>query len=78
MDGLQHSSGQQSANESSSYVCFDKDGFLLESANWTEETAAMIAEIDGVGPLRAEHWQVILFFAGPVPQVGCDPSDKKY
>ena len=55
------------------YVCFDEDGFMLEPENWTEETAAMIAEIDGVGPLRAEHWQVINFLRDRYLRLGAIP-----
>jgi tRNA 2-thiouridine synthesizing protein E len=54
-------------------VCFDEDGFMLEPANWTEGTASMIAEIDGVGSLRTEHWRAIHFLRDRYLRLGAIP-----
>jgi len=37
----------------------DAEGFLTDSSQWTPEIAQAIAEAAGIGPLTAEHWQVI-------------------
>ncbi|MCG8426112.1 MAG: TusE/DsrC/DsvC family sulfur relay protein [Chromatiales bacterium] len=38
---------------------FDDEGFLLDPAEWSEEVAVILAEMEGVGELTAEHWAVI-------------------
>ncbi len=40
---------------------FDEDGFLLNPEQWSEATAQMIAELDGLDEFGAAHWQVISF-----------------
>ena len=73
MNSIQSEVGDLTGADKQHLVCFDEDGFMLEPANWTEETGAMIAEIDGVGPLRAEHWQVIHFLRDRYLRLGAIP-----
>jgi|WetSurSiteA1Bulk_404760.scaffolds.fasta_scaffold202421_1 TusE/DsrC/DsvC family sulfur relay protein len=42
-------------------VDFDEDGFLTDAHRWTKQTARMIAESDGVGPLGPDHWAIIFY-----------------
>lgn len=37
---------------------FDKEGFLLELSDWSEETAEAIAAAEGI-ELDEKHWEVI-------------------
>jgi len=39
----------------------DEDGFLLDPGAWSREASRILAEIDGVSPLGADHWAVILY-----------------
>ena len=39
----------------------DEDGFLLDPLTWNRETARILAEFDGVGPLGAEHWAIVFY-----------------
>ena len=73
MNSIQSEAGNRPVVAKPAYVCFDEDGFLLEPLNWTEDTAAMIAEIDGVGPLRAGHWRVISFLRDRYLRLGAIP-----
>ncbi len=38
---------------------FDEEGFLVDTASWSRETACHIAERVGIGPLTPEHWAAI-------------------
>ncbi len=40
---------------------FDEDGFFLNPASWTPETAHLIAEMDDIAPLTPDHWVVIIY-----------------
>ena len=40
---------------------FDEDGFLINSVAWSRETARMLAEMEGIGPLGADHWTIIFY-----------------
>ncbi len=40
-------------------AAFDEDGFLADASVWTENLAAQVAELDGLGPLTDSHWKVI-------------------
>ena len=40
---------------------FDEDGFLINSAGWSRETARILAEVDGIGHLGADHWAIIFY-----------------
>jgi len=40
---------------------FDEDGFLLDPQQWSEDTAQMIADMDGLPELGVVHWRVIDF-----------------
>jgi tRNA 2-thiouridine synthesizing protein E len=42
-------------------VEFDEDGFILEPRRWTRQTARMLAELDGIGPLGPDHWAIIFY-----------------
>jgi tRNA 2-thiouridine synthesizing protein E len=39
----------------------DDDGFLLDPQRWNRETARVLADVDGVGPLGPDHWAVIFY-----------------
>ena len=57
-----HAVGDKSANRSP-LIPFELDGegFLLDKDAWSEQTASLIADIRGVGPLTGKHWSVIHF-----------------
>ena len=38
---------------------FDEDGLLKDPSCWNEDVAREIARLEGIGPLNAEHWEVI-------------------
>jgi TusE/DsrC/DsvC family sulfur relay protein len=40
---------------------FDDDGFLKDPHRWTRQAAAIIAEMDGIGPLGSDHWAIIYY-----------------
>lgn len=40
---------------------FDEDGFLINTDAWSRETARLLAEMDGLGALNADHWSVIMY-----------------
>ena len=42
-------------------LALDKEGFLLNAGEWTEEIAREIAAENGVSPLTDRHWQVVRF-----------------
>jgi len=46
-------------SQSANALIFDEDGFLANPKGWTESTAQMIAELDGLGELGAAQLQVI-------------------
>jgi tRNA 2-thiouridine synthesizing protein E len=59
-------------------LTFDEDGFLLDPAEWSQRTAQMIADLDGIGGLGPDHWSVIYYLREhhltygsipPIPQV---------
>jgi tRNA 2-thiouridine synthesizing protein E len=39
----------------------DEDGFLLDPDLWTRETARLLADLEGVGPLGQEHWGILSY-----------------
>jgi len=68
-------------------ICFDGDGFLAESENWTPSLAEQIARLEGISELTPKHWEVIhhvrerYFAIGALPvmrlvcrAVGLDPG----
>jgi len=40
-------------------IPFDEDGFIKNPRLWNEDLAELLAELDGIGALTAEHWRVI-------------------
>lgn len=40
---------------------FDEDGFLPDAQRWSKQTARMIAEMDGIGPLGPDHWAILFY-----------------
>lgn len=38
---------------------FDRTGFLKDPSAWDENVAEQLALRDGIGPLTAEHWDII-------------------
>ena len=39
---------------------FDNDGLLIESEQWNESVASLIASLNGIHHLGRDHWRVIL------------------
>ncbi|MDX1297844.1 MAG: TusE/DsrC/DsvC family sulfur relay protein [Pseudomonas sp.] len=39
-------------------LALDKDGYLIELADWTEATAEALAQREGI-TLSAEHWEIL-------------------
>ncbi len=52
---------------------FDEYGFLVAPELWSENVAALIAELDGIGPLGREHWDVIRFLRDRYLRLGAIP-----
>ena len=52
---------------------FDEYGFLVAPELWSENVAAFIAELDGIGPLGSEHWDVICFLRDRYLRLGAIP-----
>ncbi|MBZ4688115.1 MAG: dissimilatory sulfite reductase related protein [Clostridia bacterium] len=42
-------------------VGIDKEGYLKNQADWTEEVAARIANREGIDNLTEKHWQIIYY-----------------
>jgi len=42
-------------------IRIDTDGFMAEPDGWTRETAAVLADADGVPELASDHWRVMDF-----------------
>lgn len=59
------------------YPRFDEDGFVVEPQLWTEETARIIAEMDGVGVLGSDHWAVINFIRDRFLRFGAIPPMRR-
>ena len=39
----------------------DEDGFLMDAHRWSRQTARILAELDGIGPLGPDHWAIIYY-----------------
>ncbi len=52
---------QQGTSTTTVPLEFDEDGFLKEPGTWTKETARLIADLDGLGPLGPDHWALIFY-----------------
>ena len=48
----------------------DEEGFLLDTATWSEELARGLALAEGVAILSAEHWRVIHFIRNKYLSLG--------
>ncbi|ACF13118.1 sulfur relay protein, TusE/DsrC/DsvC family [Chloroherpeton thalassium ATCC 35110] len=57
-------------------VEIDKDGFLVNPNEWTEEIAAEIARQDGI-ELTDAHWKVIRFMRDDYKATGQTPTVRK-
>lgn len=42
-------------------ITTDEDGFLLDAKRWSRQTARILAEVDGIGPLGPDHWAIIYY-----------------
>ncbi len=42
-------------------LSFDEDGFLTEQHYWGRGVSRMIAEMDGIGDLTSDHWNIIYY-----------------
>ncbi len=52
----------------------DREGFLVDPAQWTEEMADEIAGENGIDELTGRHWQVIKFMRDAYLENGWAPS----
>src|SRR5438874_2601546 len=52
----------------------DKEGFLLNASEWTDEIAQEAAAESGVSPLTDRHWQVVRFMRDRFLSTGNAPS----
>lgn len=59
------------------YLHFDDDGFLTNPQAWTEETAQIIAQIDGSAPLTEQHMAVLHFVRDRYLRLGAIPSMRR-
>ena len=50
---------QQPADSHLANPLFDQDGFMVESKEWSRETASQIAKEEGLYPLTMNHWRTI-------------------
>jgi TusE/DsrC/DsvC family sulfur relay protein len=67
---------KQAVNTDDSFVAnpqFDEYGFLVAPELWSENVAVFIAELDGIGPLGSEHWDVIYFLRDRYLRLGAIP-----
>jgi TusE/DsrC/DsvC family sulfur relay protein len=55
-------------------LTLDKEGFLQQPGEWTEEIATEIARENGIDPLTDKHWQVVRFMRDRFLQTGNAPS----
>ncbi|MCP4757162.1 MAG: TusE/DsrC/DsvC family sulfur relay protein [Proteobacteria bacterium] len=39
----------------------DEDGYLIDIAEWTEEVATYLADVEEIPELTEKHWQIINF-----------------
>ena len=51
----------------------DGDGFLTQPELWTEEIAALIAQLDGVGEMNEKHWAVVRIIRRNFEEKGMAP-----
>ena len=42
-------------------IATDEDGFLMDANRWSRQTASILADLDGVGPLGPDHWAIIYY-----------------
>jgi tRNA 2-thiouridine synthesizing protein E len=52
---------------------FDEEGFLIDTASWSRETACHIAERAGIASLTPEHWAAISCVRGRYLRYGSLP-----
>lgn len=53
---------------------FDEEGFMVDSTQWNEEIAAVLAAEIGVDPLTDRHWQIIQFCRKDFAEQGDAPT----
>ena len=58
-------------------LVFDEDGFLVDPAFWTEQTACIIAETRDIGPLQSDHWAVLHFLRDHYSRLGAIPPMRR-
>jgi len=55
-------------------VATDREGFLLDHHQWTEQIAREIARENGIEELTDRHWQVVNFMRETYIETGSAPS----
>lgn len=58
-------------------LVFDEDGFLIDPMLWSEQVGRCIAETRDVGPLYAEHWQVLHLLRDRYLRLGAIPPMRR-
>lgn len=54
-------------------LALDENGFLTDPEMWTEQTARVMAELKGIGPLQSAHWRVLRFVRDRYLRLGAIP-----
>ena len=55
-------------------LTLDRDGFLADPAEWTEEVAVELARAEGLDPLSDEQWAVVRFVRRQFEEKGGAPN----
>lgn len=63
----------RSATTTSLPFQMDEDGFLGNPKDWNRETARILADFDGIGPLDRDHWAVIYYLREHHEEYGSIP-----
>lgn len=58
-------------------IVFDSEGFLVDTLQWTEEVARILAQESGLAVLTDTHWQVIRFLREYYLQNGRAPLNRQ-
>lgn len=53
----------------------DKDGYLVELADWSEATAEALAQREGIN-LSAEHWEILLLVRSFYAEFQLSPANR--
>ncbi len=54
-------------------LALDEGGFVVDPSCWTRETAGVLADLNGIGVLTAEHWCLISYIRDYYARFGAVP-----